>query len=101
MMDDLRDYRFYKEDMLHPTPQAEKYIWDKFVTAYLDEEARTFTKDWEKIRNAMAHRPLNPGSSEHLEFLNKTISRLRSFNAKVNTNPEIEELTGQLRYYEK
>ncbi|MGB5929628.1 MAG: GSCFA domain-containing protein, partial [Cyclobacteriaceae bacterium] len=100
MMDDLRDYRFYKEDMLHPTPQAEGYIWKKFIETTFDDEAFSFTKEWKKMRNALSHRPLNPGSKEHKDFILKTISHQQGFSSKVNTLPEIEEMTRQLRLYE-
>lgn len=101
MMDDLRDYRFYKEDMLHPTLQAEKYIWEKFVSSSFSGEAQAFVREWSKMLNAIGHRPLNPGSQEHITFLNKTISRLQSFNTKIDTDQEIKELKSQLLNYEK
>ncbi len=59
MMDDLRDYRFYKDDMLHPTDQAVAYIWEKFSQASLTDEAARIGKEHEKHWKRSQHRPLH------------------------------------------
>ncbi|MFA0960792.1 GSCFA domain-containing protein [Roseivirga sp. BDSF3-8] len=99
MMDDLRDYRFYREDMLHPTSQAEQYIWDIFTHTTFTEEGRNFAREWSKIRSALAHRPLNPGSKEHISFLNQTIGRLKGLESYADTSKEIAELEKRLNEY--
>jgi hypothetical protein len=75
MMDDLRDYRFYAEDMIHPNPQAIDYIWEKFSQAYFDKTTMEFIKEWESIQQALNHRPLHPESEEYKRFLEKTEKR--------------------------
>ena len=60
LMDELRDYRFYAEDMLHPSEQAVEYIWQRLVDAWFTDDAKEFLKRWEPIRRALRHRPLHP-----------------------------------------
>ncbi|HLF36138.1 MAG TPA: GSCFA domain-containing protein [Cyclobacteriaceae bacterium] len=96
MIDDLRDYRFYSDDLVHPNSLAVQYIWEKFNAAYFDYETREFVRAWSKILKALSHRPFNPGSSEYKEFVKNTIEKLKSFGDKVNVGPEIEQLNDQL-----
>jgi hypothetical protein len=76
MMDDLRDYRFYKSDMLHPTEEAEDYIWEKFGDRYFDSNTRSFLKKWDSILTAINHKPFHPASAAHQQFLAETLQRL-------------------------
>lgn len=96
MMDDLRDYRFYKADMIHPTEVAEDYIWEQWVNAYLDVEAREFLKDWEKIKRALAHHSFQLASAQHQQFILKTIEQLNLLNKKVDVRNEVQVLKKQL-----
>ena len=82
MNDELRDYRFYKEDMLHPSDQAVEYIWEKFRTVYFGKAAEQFLEDWRPIREALGHRPFNPDSEEHKKFIARTEERKREFEEK-------------------
>ena len=91
MMDDLRDYRFYKEDMIHPTEVAETYIWQKFVGAYYDERFRQFVDAWQKIQRAVAHRPFHPKSEAHQAFLRNTLQQLSQLAAQYNIETAAEE----------
>ncbi|MFA8342760.1 MAG: GSCFA domain-containing protein [Rhodothermaceae bacterium] len=93
MMDDLRDYRFYEKDMLHPSVQAVDYIWEKFRSVFFDENTLQIMKSVEKIVNAFNHRPRNPESEKHQMFVKKNIELI---NQLVHNYPEInfrEELT--------
>lgn len=68
LLDDLRDYRFYKEDMVHPNEQAIDYIWSKFMATFFDDPA---TKTWEavhELNRARSHRPLHPDTPSHRQF---------------------------------
>lgn len=58
--DELRDYRFFQDDMLHPSSQAVEYIWQRFSEAYLSDEAKTFLKEWAPLKAALAHKPFDP-----------------------------------------
>ena len=72
VVDELRDYRFYRDDMLHPTPQAVEYIWQQLAEHYLSPRAKAFLKEWKPIKEALGHRPLHPDSPEYREFLAQT-----------------------------
>lgn len=69
MMDELRDYRFYKEDMIHPNTTAIQYIWNRFMEVWVDTNAEVIMKRVDKIQNGLAHKPFNPNSEAHQQFL--------------------------------
>lgn len=71
MMDELRDYRFYAPDMLHPSPMAIDYIWHRFKETTINETAYTTMDKVADIKRGLAHRPFNPDSAQHLLFLSK------------------------------
>lgn len=64
MVDDLRDYRFYASDMLHPSEEAEEYIFDKFCATYISESGRSLLREGESLFRLCSHRPLLVGSSQ-------------------------------------
>lgn len=66
--DDLRDYRFYKEDLAHPNETAVKYVWEKFSATYFSEETKILNERIKDILQASHHRPINEHSSSHLKF---------------------------------
>ena len=76
VMDELRDYRFYAEDMAHPSTQAINYVWECFVEHCIDAEAQSFMLQWEKIVRDMSHRPFNPQSEQYKAFIQQTISKI-------------------------
>ena len=82
MNDELRDYRFYQPDMLHPSEQAVDYIYERFAETYFSEEANAMVAEWEPIKAALAHRPFNPDSEEHKAFLAKVTAKKEAFLAK-------------------
>lgn len=82
--DELRDYRFYKEDMLHPSDQAVEYIWEKFRGAYFGKAAEQFLEDWRPIKEALGHKPFHPDSPEHRKFLARTEARKKEFEEKYH-----------------
>lgn len=88
--DELRDYRFYNEDMLHPSAQAVEYIWDRFVESCFSNEAKCFLAEWKPIKEALNHRPFHPDSNEYLQFKRKTEEHLKAFNAKYGIADVIE-----------
>jgi hypothetical protein len=96
MLDDLRDYRFYKSDMLHPTEVAEEYIWNAFIEKYMDEQVVIFMQQWKPIKDAMKHRPFNPTSSGHQIFLKQTLHKLEALKHLINVDQEIEFIRQQL-----
>jgi len=83
MIDDLRDYRFYKEDLIHPNSQAIHYIWEKFGVAYFGEETSAFVDENFKIAQALAHKPSDDKSPKHQEFMEKIEQRIAAQRSKV------------------
>ncbi|TDN87125.1 GSCFA family protein [Salegentibacter sp. 24] len=80
MMDELRDYRFYAEDMLHPSQKAISYIWERFTETWFSKASFSVLKDVENIQKGLRHRAFNVNSEAHsrfLERLNSQISRLK------------------------
>jgi hypothetical protein len=93
LLDDLRDYRFYAADMLHPSDVAEDYIWDKFARTYFDVDFGRFRKEWKAVRQSLGHRPLHPGAPEHRQFLNSTLEKLEQLSLrKVEVAAELKEV---------
>ena len=92
MMDDLRDYRFYKSDMLHPNEDAVKYIWDKFISAYFDDNTLNFIKEWNKILNALNHKPFHPQSEKHQTFIKMMLNKIEEFSDQVDVTNERDYL---------
>ena len=76
MVDDLRDYRFYKEDMIHPNSQAVNYIFEKFGDSYFSEETKTFIKENFKINKALQHRSTDEKDPKYIEFREKLNQRI-------------------------
>jgi len=71
MMDELRDYRFYAEDMIHPNCVAIDYIWQRFSETSISEESQSIMKEIETIQKGLAHRPFNTNSESHIKFIEK------------------------------
>lgn len=69
--DELRDYRFYADDMLHPSSVAVEYIWQRMVETFFSDEAKTFLREWAPLKKGFSHRPLNPDGDEYKAFLAK------------------------------
>jgi hypothetical protein len=83
LMDDLRDYRFYKTDLIHPSDDAIQYIWEKFVASYFSEYAIQTSSQIEKIISAAHHKPFNPNSDAHQKFITKTLSTIKELESSV------------------
>jgi len=69
LMDELRDYRFYKEDMVHPSPIAIDYIWQKFKSVWIHDETNSIMEEVSQLQKGFAHKPFNPLTPEHATFL--------------------------------
>jgi len=76
LMDDLRDYRFYKDDLLHPSAMAIQYIRSKFSQSFLDDKANAFEENIHKLRRASEHRPFNSTSEAHQKFVHQHIQKV-------------------------
>jgi hypothetical protein len=97
LTDELRDYRFYAADMLHPSDVAEDYIWDRFARTYFDADFGRFRKEWAAVRQSLGHRPLHPGAPEHRTFLDQTRERLEKLASQgVEVRQELRDVQRQL-----
>ena len=88
LMDELRDYRFYKEDMLHPTEQAVQYVWERFVETFFTAEAQSLMQEVGSIQRALAHRPFNPEGEKHLQFLAALQEKIKKMEEKIRKHSE-------------
>lgn len=82
VLDELRDYRFYADDMLHPSPTAIRYLWDRFSTVFFSDETKKIMQECESIRKALSHRPFHPDSEEHKRFLGQIVLKIERLNGK-------------------
>lgn len=96
-IDELRDYRFYGKDHVHPSAEAIDYIWKRFGETYFDDDTSKFVEQWSHLRGAMNHRPIHPHSKEHQKFLQKTIERLELLSGKVDVSEEVSLLQKQIK----
>ncbi|MHA4742294.1 GSCFA domain-containing protein [Dyadobacter sp. MSC1_007] len=92
MVDELRDYRFYKEDMIHPSEVAETYIFNAFSKAFLHPDSMKFMKEWESIRYSLDHRPLHGFTAGHLKLLKSLWSKLNAISRNLDVSAEMEEV---------
>jgi hypothetical protein len=77
VVDDLRDYRFYAEDLVHPNFAASNYVWDKLTETYMDAATQNIMKQVAELQLAMHHKPFFSGSTEHQKFLNACIEKTK------------------------
>ena len=82
MLDELRDYRFYDADMVHPSQLAIEYIWECFAKSYFKNQTMGFLKEWESIRRGLEHRPFNPDSEEYLRFRSQILLKMERLKEK-------------------
>lgn len=83
LIDDLRDYRFYKEDLIHPNNQAINYIWEKFGNAYFSDETMDFIEENSKITRSLDHKTADVKDPKYQEFLGKLKERISIQQSKV------------------
>ncbi|MEZ4776973.1 MAG: GSCFA domain-containing protein [Bacteroidia bacterium] len=96
MTDDLRDYRFYGDDLIHPSQFAESYIWEKFTQSALSLQAKETLHTLEKIQREMAHRPMNSHSPEYRHFLEGLASKLNLLHTTLDCTEEIRKIRTRL-----
>jgi len=84
MMDDLRDYRFYSNDMVHPNETAINYIWEQFQKVWIHENTNSIQKEVDTIQKGLAHRPFNENSEQHQLFLKELQNKIELFKTNYN-----------------
>ena len=85
--DELRDYRFYADDMLHPSSLAVEYIWQRMVETFFSDEAKTFLREWAPLKKGFSHRPLNPDGDEYKAFLAKLHAEAKLLKQRYKDMP--------------
>lgn len=102
MMDELRDYRFYADDMIHPSPPAINYIWERFSETYMDRETLSFMKDVEAVNKSLNHRQLTSDNEAYKQFLMQTLFKIRQLREKnpyICISKEEKEIEERLETY--
>jgi hypothetical protein len=79
MMDELRDYRFYKEDLIHPNDQAIAYIWERFIGSFMTKNTQDLMQEVTQLKTALAHKPIQPNSSAHSDFAQQLEQKIVAF----------------------
>lgn len=97
LLDDLRDYRFYNDDLVHPSSQAIDYIWSKVSEHVLDKNEEVTRKEIFKILSASNHRPVNPDAEQYQDFCKKQIENIGKISS-IYPNMDFEK---ELRYFKK
>ena len=95
MMDELRDYRFYADDLFHPSAQAIEYIWERFYESMFSKDTFTILKEWKEIQKAIQHKPFHPQSEAYKRFISQTLLKIELFKKKFpffDIAKEIEEI---------
>ncbi len=93
VIDDLRDYRFYAEDMVHPNYAATNYVWEKFISTCIDEPAQLLMKEINSINAAKSHKPFNSASEQHKKFLQINLEKtlqLQKQHPYINFEEEVK-----------
>jgi len=96
MIDDLRDYRFYEPDMIHPSSVAVDYIWEKFGQRYFNADTASIASKCQELSRALAHRPFDPTSNEHTAFLVRTLALAKDLQGKAAVADDVLALEKML-----
>ena len=94
--DELRDYRFYAADMLHPTEQAVDYIWERFSETYFSQLTADFIAEWRPLKQALAHKVLDATSNDFIKFKQSSIEKLNIIAKKY----PLLDVTNELQHFE-
>ncbi|ADV43327.1 GSCFA domain protein [Bacteroides helcogenes P 36-108] len=82
LLDELRDYRFYAEDMVHPSEVAARYVWERFMQSCISAESLRIIEESENIRKSLSHKPFHPESDEYKRFLGQIVLKIERLNGK-------------------
>ncbi|MEZ0609146.1 GSCFA domain-containing protein [Fibrella sp. WM1] len=96
VQDDLRDYRFYEADLIHPNAQAHDYVFAKFADSAFSPDLCAFVTAWSQIRRAMAHRPLHGPTDAHRQFLQTLLNRFDTLPVTIDTTAERADIEQRL-----
>ncbi len=97
VIDDLRDYRFFAEDLVHPNYAATNYVWEKFVPAVIEESSQQLMKEINEINAAVNHKPFNPSSSSHKKFMQINFEKVVMLSQKY---PHLD-LSNEFQFFQE
>jgi hypothetical protein len=97
MVDELRDYRFYKADLVHPSEEAENYIWGKWQQVMFAQATQQKVAEIQKVWLELAHRAFNPDSEAHRKFLQNLLGKLEGMQVELDFSEEIQDVTSRLQ----
>jgi hypothetical protein len=97
VIDDLRDYRFYAEDLVHPNYSATQYVWEKFINACIDEKAKSLMEEIHSINLAYQHKPFNASSEQHKKFLQSFYEKTKAIQEQ---HPDLD-FKKELEYFKR
>ena len=97
MVDELRDYRFYKSDLVHPSEEAENYIWEKWQQFSFSPETQQKVAEIQKVQLELAHRSFNPDSEAHRKFLQNLLGKLERMQGEFDFSKEIQDVKSRLQ----
>jgi len=96
LLDDLRDYRFFNQDLVHPSEQSVDYIWNTFCQVFFSDQTKGINKQLSSIRNATKHKPFNPNSNQHRIFKDNQKQKILS----LLTKHSYLDLTKELAFFD-
>jgi len=99
MLDELRDYRFYEEDLIHPNKIAEDYIFRIFADTYMSSDTLDFIKEWENIRQMIHHRPQHGFTESHFKLLQVVKDKLTKISGTTDVFSELTEINRRLEEF--
>ncbi len=91
-MDDLRDYRFYADDLVHPASLAVEYVWTKFSDSFFGTETRDIIRKWTKLIKSLEHNPVHPQTHDYQKFIHLLLRQIEPFSRYFNVDEEIRIL---------
>lgn len=100
VLDELRDYRFYASDMIHPSPVAVDYLWQRLKEAYFNEKTILIMREWEKLNKFLNHRLLDESRDVYKDFVIQKMIKLESFQKKypyISLTQELETLKTEIQ----
>lgn len=99
MIDELRDYRYYEEDLIHPNKTAQDHIFRNFANSYMDHETLAFMKEWDGIRQLINHRPLHGYTNSQFKLLNTVKNKLNLIAPEIDVTWELTEIERRIKEF--
>ena len=97
MIDELRDYRFYKTDLIHPNELAIDYIWTQFTGTFFNGTTLKIYTELKVLLKSIEHKPFNPNSDQHQKFIKKLLNKTKAFSDTIDLTKEIGQLLKLLK----